>query len=85
MDILEKLKQLKDASLLKQSLVAVAIIAAVITFINNYSSVREKIKELIERVKSDENLKLFVSDVVELFRPFISGVEALLKDKGEKK
>ena len=81
MDILEKLKQLKEASLFKQSLVAVTVILAIITFINNYSTVRDDIKKLAERVRTDENLKLFVNDVVSIIRPFVTKVENLLHNK----
>ena len=81
MDILEKLKQLKGASLFKQSLIAVTVILAIITFINNYSTVRDDIKNLADRVKNDENLKLFINDVVAIIRPFMVKVEDLLQNK----
>lgn len=80
----KKLEQFKNLSLLKQSIITVAVIGAAITLLGNYSNIKKGVENLIKKYKENENVKEFVKDVSELIKPITNKLNSHLNDsKGE--
>ena len=53
----ELFNELKNMPLGKQSLIATATIALIITFLSNYKTIKNGSKSVIEKFTQDENIK----------------------------
>lgn len=69
----ELFNEFKNMPLGKQSLIATATIALIITFLSNYKTIKNGSKSLIEKFTQDENIKEFMEDVNKVLQSF-SGV-----------
>ena len=65
--------EFKNMPLGKQSLIATATIALIITFLSNYKTIKNGSKSVIEKFTQDENIKEFMEDVNKVLQSF-SGV-----------
>ena len=69
----ELFNEFKNMPLGKQSLIATATIALIITFLSNYKTIKNGSKSVIEKFTQDENIKEFMEDVNKVLQSF-SGV-----------
>ena len=70
---MELFEEFKNMPLGKQSLIAVATITVIVTFLSNYKSIKNGSKEIVEKFTQDENVKEFMEDVTKVIHSF-SGV-----------
>ena len=66
-------EEFKRMPLGKQSLISLATITLIITFLSNYKNIKNGSKEIIGNFIQDENIKEFMEDVNKVLQSF-SGV-----------
>lgn len=64
------LKEFNKMPLGKQSLIAVATLGLIITFLSNYKNIKDCTTSFIDKFTNDENVKEFLSDVDKVVKSF---------------
>ena len=72
-------EEFKRMPLGKQSLISLATITLIITFLSNYKNIKNGSKEIISNFTQDENIKEFMEDVQKALQSFASVCHKFVK------
>ena len=75
----ELFNEFKQMTLSKQTLIAVATITLVVTFLANYKEIKAGTKELVSNFTQNENIQEFMDDVKNLLQSFTKTCKNFVK------